>query len=409
MKNSDELLAEIRRTNHHGLPVSNLFHVLRQYRPLGAYMFRKFGMRSWYSFWYTKLFVADEGGEYALKNHLYKRFPRLLRKPFKIEMEHTTICDKKCIFCEHTYWAEKPTRISLQQFKQVIDPLKSIKWINLTGEGSGFLNRDFISMLDYLRKRHINVNFVDEFDFFTEDIARKVIELGINSIYVSFDAATRETYEKIKRGCSFEKALGNIRRLLELKAELKSPFPVLHFRFIVTRLNYHEMPQYVLLMDSLKNRGVRARVEFVGLLTFPEIETHYIPLEEIPEQIIEQTLENALKCNVNLHMSHAGRCLPSMNRCAAWTEPYILIGGEVVSCCAIIMSNKRRFLRENSFGNVYEKGFLAVWESERYKRFRQNVNRPDAPVPLTCHGCRAYDTEERARLRGIAETSSPDR
>jgi MoaA/NifB/PqqE/SkfB family radical SAM enzyme len=375
---------------------------------MSAYMRRRFGWRSWYSFWYTKLLVADEGGEYALKNHLYKRFPRLLRKPFKIEMEHTTICDKKCIFCEHTYWKEKPARITLKQFRQVLDPLESIKWINLTGEGSGFLNRDFIPMLQYLRRRHINVNFVDEFDFFTEDIARKVIELGINSIYVSFDAATRETYEKIKRGCSFEKAMGNIRRLLELKAELESPFPVLHFRFIITRLNYHEMPQYVLLMDSLKNRGVRARVEFVGLLTFPEIESHYMPLEEIPEPIIEQTLEYALKCNVNLRMSHAGRCLPSMNRCAAWTEPYILIGGEVVSCCAIIMSNKRRFLRENSFGNVYEKGFMDIWKSERYRQFRQNINKPEASVPLTCHGCRAYHTEERARRFGIAGASSPN-
>jgi MoaA/NifB/PqqE/SkfB family radical SAM enzyme len=403
------LKQQIKTRNYQGLPLSNLFAVLKQYWPLGQYMLKTFGWRSWYTFWYTKLFVADEGGEYALKNHLYKHFPQLLRKPFKIEMEHTTICDKKCIFCEHTYWKEKPTRICLQQFRQVLDPLKSIKWINLTGEGSGFLNRDFISMLEYLRKRHINVNFVDEFDFFTEDIARKVIELGINSIYVSFDAATEGTYEKIKRGCSFERALGNIRRLLELKAELKSPFPVLHFRFIITRLNYHEMPQYVLLMDSLKNRGVRARVEFVGLLTFPEIETHYIPLEEISEQIIKQTLENSLKCNVNLHLSHAGRRLPSMNRCAAWTEPYILIGGEVVSCCAIIMSNKRRFLRENSFGNVYEKGFMAVWNSGRYKRFRQNVNKPESPVPLTCHGCRAYDTEERARLFGIAETSSLER
>ena len=107
MPKQNMLLSQIRAQNHQGLPITNMLHVLKQYWPLGQYMLKRFGWRSWYSFWYTKLFVADEGGEYALKNHLYKKFPSLLRKPFKIEMEHTTICDKKCILCEHTHWKEK--------------------------------------------------------------------------------------------------------------------------------------------------------------------------------------------------------------------------------------------------------------------------------------------------------------
>ena len=193
MKKIESLQKRNKKLNHQGLPLSNLLIVLKEYWPLSIYMIKKFGWKSWYSFWYTKLFVADEGGEYALKNSLYKLFPNLLKKPFKIEMEHTTICDKQCIFCEHTHWKEKQNRISLDKLKQVLDPVNSLKWINLTGEGSGFLNKDFIPMLKYLRERHINVNFVDEFDFFSEDISKKIIELGINSIYISFDAATKKT------------------------------------------------------------------------------------------------------------------------------------------------------------------------------------------------------------------------
>ncbi|MBW1781130.1 MAG: SPASM domain-containing protein [Deltaproteobacteria bacterium] len=364
-------------------------------------MLRKFGWRSWYSFWITKLFVADEGGEYALMNHIYKRFPLLLHEPFKIEMEHTTTCNKKCILCEHTYWKEPSRRITLSQFKRILDPLTHIRWINLTGEGSGFLNKDFIPMLEYLRSRHINVNFVDEFDFLDEAISRRIIELGINSIYISFDAATKETYEKIKKGCSFDRALKNIRTLLRLKQKMNSPFPVLHFRFVITTLNYEEMPQYIELIHGLKSRGVRARVEFVGLLSFPEIDQYYMPLDAIPEDILAETFENALTCDINLHFSHVGKHLPAMDACAAWTEPYILIGGEVISCCAIIMSNNRAFLRKNSFGNVSEKPFLEIWNSPRYRRFRKTVNNGSAPVPKTCYGCRAFDTECRARSSGI--------
>ena len=403
MKTSKTLLEQIRKENHQGMPVTNIFHVLKDYWPLGQYMLGKFGWRSWYSFWHTKLFVADEGGEYALKNYIYKRFPRLLRKPFKIETEHTTICDKKCVLCEHTYWKETSERITLLQFKRILDPITSIRWINLTGEGSGFLNKDFIPMLEYLRTRHINVNFVDEFAFFDEGISRKIIELGINSIYISFDAATKHTYEKIKKGCNFDKALNNIQAFLRLKSETGSPFPILHFRFVITTLNYKEMPQYIELIHRLKNRGVRARVEFVGLLSFPEIEHYYMPLRNIPEDILIKTFEKALRHNINLHFSHVGTHPPSINKCTAWTEPYVLIGGEVISCCAIIMSNNRQFLRENSFGNVYEKPFLEIWGSPKYRKFRKTVNSRNTPVPKTCYGCRAFDTRQRARECGVEE------
>ena len=402
MTESEFLLKRIKKDNHQGFPLINFFHVMKEYWPLGQYMLRKFGWRSWYSFWTTKLFVPDEGGEYAIKDYLLYRFiPALLRSPIKIEIEHTTICDKKCLFCEHTYWKEEPTRVTFSKFRRIIDGIKSLQWINITGEGSGFLNKDFMRMLKYLREKHINVNFVDEFDFFDEEISRQVIKLGINSIYVSFDGATKETYERIKVGCDFHKALTNIRNFLKMKEEMSSPFPVLHFRFVVTKLNYMEMPDFVELIASLDNRGVRARVDFAGLLTFPGIEESHILLEEIPENIMTRTYKNALKYKINLRLSHASSNLRSMNKCTAWTEPYILIGGDVISCCAIVMSNRREFLRDNSFGNAYKSSFMEIWRSKSYRTFRKLVNKKNGQVPKTCFGCRAFSTEEREDAYGV--------
>lgn len=382
-------------------PVRRILSVLISYWPLGQYMLKKFGWRSWYTFWYTKLFVADEGGELALLNPLYNKWPGLLKKPFKLEMEHTTICNKTCFFCEHTWWQEKQERITFDWFKKITDPVPTLKWMNITGEGSTFLNKEFMQIIEYMRlEKGCNINFVDEMDFMTEDIARRVVEIGINSIYVSFDGASKQAYEDMKGGCDYDKALENIRTLVRIKNELNSPFPILHFRFIITRKNYHEMPAFMDLMHSIENRGVLARVEFVGLLTFPGIEDQYIPINEIAEDIIVETYEKALEYDINLRFAHEG-ALPEMSRCAAWVEPYIMIGGEVISCCAILMSNKRKILRDNSFGNVYQTPFLEIWNSDRYKNFRKQVVNPTAKVPASCYGCRAYDTETRAQKYGI--------
>ncbi|MFA5353740.1 MAG: radical SAM protein [Thermodesulfovibrionales bacterium] len=382
----------------------DFFLVMRQYWAMGNYMLRKFGLKSWYSFWHTKLFVADEGGEYDLTAPFLKRFPWLLRKPFKIEIEHSTVCNKHCTFCMHSHWQERQEQMPLERFKYILDSIPSLRWLNIAGIGSAFLHREFIGMLEYARKRHINVNFVDEFDFFDEEKARRIIELGINSIYVSFDAAQKETYEMMKKGCSFDRSLSNIRLLLDLKERMGSPFPVVHFRYLVTRLNYREMPDYIELIASLPNRGVRARVEFIGLITFPGVEEHYLPLSEIPEEIMSRVYENSLRHGMNLCFSHSdASSLPSSESCVRWTEPFVLVNGEVIPDCAILMQSRREFLRRSSFGNALKTPFMQIWNSRRYRDFRSHVVKTGTKLPRSCESCCAFNVSVRMDRYGVTD------
>jgi MoaA/NifB/PqqE/SkfB family radical SAM enzyme len=371
-------------------------------------MLKKFGWKSWYSFWYTKFFVGSEGGEYDFKAPLYIKFPGLLRKPFKIEIEHTTVCNKKCIFCSHTHFDENQEMMSFDKYKYLIDSIPSLKWVNIAGIGSFFLNKDSIKMLEYARKKHLNINFVDEFDFFDENKAIQIVKLGVNSIYVSFDAATKETYEKIKLGCYYDKALSNIKTLLRVKEKLESPFPVLHFRFMVTKLNYHEMPDFVNLIASLPNRGVRSRVEFIGLISYPEIEKYYVSLEKVPNDIIVKTFQNVLRNKINLYFSHASSALPPMNCCARWAEPFILVNGNVISDCAILMQHKKEFLNKYSFGNAFQKSFMDIWKSPIYKKFRRLVVKKNGKVPKSCRQCCAYNNRDRVLKYGIWDFSKAE-
>lgn len=400
-----ELLERIKKVNHRRSPFRHpvdALHVLREYWPLASYMRRKFGWKSWYTFWYTKVFVDDEGGEFDLRRRWYRMFPGRLKKPFKIELEHSTVCNKKCIFCAHTHWSEKQEQMSLGKFKYVIDSIPTLKWINVAGIGSAFLHKDFIKMLEYARQKQININFVDEFDFFDEEKAKKIIDLGVNSIYVSFDAAKKETYEAIKKGCDYERALRNIRTLLRLKEERGSPFPVVHFRYLVTKTNYEEMPDYIELISSLPNRGARARLEFIGLIAFPGIEDHYIALNEIPEHIRLRVYENALRHNINLYFSHADEAsLPSISECVHWSEPFVLSNGEVIPDCAILMQSRRDFLNKISFGNAFDRQFMAIWDSKAYKDFRKLVVTTDGKVPESCMKCCAFNSSERVEKYGV--------
>ncbi len=340
---------------------------------------------------------------YFAFNPLVRKFPFLAPFPKYIEIEVTTICPRKCIMCEHTYWKDQEEKhLSLEEFKKIVDNFPGIHWLQLTGEGSAFLNPDYIKMLEYAKAKHSAVYLVDSFDMITEDIMEKVIDLKLEGIYVSIDAATAQTYEKIRIGCSFDRVLKNLNRFLEMKKEKKSPLPELSFRYTMLQPNITEMPDFVKLIGSLDKDliGRGARLDFVGNLEFPE--TRSLTVEKVPEEIIAKTMENARKYGVNVFFSHIEKQKNAcIDQCIAWLEPYIMMGGYVIPDCAIMMSNSRTVLREHAFGNIYEKSMKEIWNSERYKKFRATVNNPDAKVPFLCTLCRAYDFSERLKKHGV--------
>lgn len=378
------------------------------YKRTIMYLLKKRGIRAVSNFLYVKIFVpAGEGAgaaSYFFLGPLVRRFPSLAPYPRYIEIEITTACNKKCILCEHTYWKDQPIRhLNFDEFKHIVDQIPKLKWTNLTGEGDAFLNPDYIKMIKHLKSKDVPVYLVDSFDLINENIAKQLVEIGVDGIYISLDGSTKETYNKIKVGCDFDRTIRNIKNLIKLKKKMKSPIPELCFRFVVTTLNVHEMPQFVELVSSLGDKkalGDGSRVEFCGLLEFEEIKHFKVP--EIPKNILQATINKAKELNVDVMFCHAEpETHPPIEHCLAWMEPYIMIGGYVLPCCSVLMSNQRTFLRYHSFGNVFNKSFKEIWFSERYSRFRYLVNKGQSKLPLFCKGCRSYDTIERERKHGI--------
>lgn len=74
-----------------------------------------------------------------------------------MEIEVTTVCDKQCIFCEHTFWKkeeQESRHLSFEEFKFIAGQFPVLRWVNLTGEGSAFLNKDYFKMISYLREKY---------------------------------------------------------------------------------------------------------------------------------------------------------------------------------------------------------------------------------------------------------------
>jgi MoaA/NifB/PqqE/SkfB family radical SAM enzyme len=377
------------------------------YRHTMGYLLGRTQFQRFSNFLYTKTLVPTGEGSGELAYYaiggLLQKYPQLVPYPKYIEIEITSRCNKRCIFCEHTSWNEPNKDLEFYQFQRLVDQF-DLKWVNLTGEGDAFLNNSYLRMIKYLKSRNTSVYLVDSFDLITKDVAMVLVESGVDGIYISMDGATKETYESIKVGCNYDRVITNIQNLLEIKKELKSPIPEICFRFVVNKKNVNEMADYVRVINSMATRkefGDGSKIHFVGLLDFPEI--HDLYLETIPADKISEAIK-ASKGGLPVVFAHTEQVTnPSINKCLAWAEPYFALVPEpmVLPCCAVLMSNDRQKLLDYSFGDYTTTPIREIWNSPYYKWFRKMVTNPHAKVPAICAGCRAYDTTERMNKYGV--------
>lgn len=353
---------------------------------------------AWSYIWAT-LFSRDAG--LALLDPIYGLFPALGPYPQQLEIEVTTACNLKCTICEHTYWTEKPRHMTFQRFKKVVDQFPKLRWIGMTGIGSGFLNPDYMDMLRYLKKeRKCFVEFFDHFYNLDEEIARELIRIGINKTWVSLESASRDSYNSIRVGSDFDRVLENIRTMARLKREMRSPIPELWFHFIINKHNADQMEDYVDLVADLtkEEKGLSAPIIYwTNLLAFPEVDDLvFRPSAERMSSVAEKCRKKGIFPVVNENVT----CDKPMSSCTKWNEPFVLVSGHVQPCCALNEANDRPYQEEHAFANLFETDFRMWWKSRSKGIFLANLKRGVVnPVCWNCHIFRHPESKENISIR----------
>ncbi len=332
------------------------------------------------------LFTRDSG--LALQDVIYRKFPFIRPYPKSIEIEVSTRCHLKCSICEHSYWKETPRDMTFDEFKKIIDQFPGLKWIGTSGIGSSFLNKDFMKMLRYLKERDIFVEFFDSFDLINEKTAEELVDLKIDKIWVSFDAANKQDYEKIRVGANFEKTVNNIKTLLDIKEKKKSPLPEIWFQMIVTSTNVDKMPDYVdYISELVKGRkySYATLIFWTNILSFSDVEGLST---EITEEVRTEVLRRGRKNNIYINWNENIAPTNPSSCCVRWNEPFVLVSGHVQPCCIINQANQREHQKEYSFGNLFNEDFHDIWKSKIFKQFLKDLK--DNNFPDICKYCRLY-------------------
>ena len=138
--------------------------------------------------------------------------------------------------------------------------LRGFKIISLHGVGEPLLGGKLLTLLENLDRDKTWIQFNSNGLLLTEKMSRGLISKGLRMIDVFLDAATRETYLKIRRS-DFDRVVNNIKRLSQIKQEMGVPYPVIKVNMTLMKENEAEI---VAFSDLARELG--AGIIHLGLL-----------------------------------------------------------------------------------------------------------------------------------------------
>lgn len=159
-------------------------------------------------------------------------------------------CNLNCITCrEHIYLAKgKEKERSLQLAEIIIQSiLPEVQFLILAGNGEVFLSEAYRQI--YLSEACAKVGHIRLLTnglLLTEKNWNEFYENNHNNeiiLTASIDAASKETYERIRRNGKFEVIRDNMELASRLKKEGKISY--IRMNFVVQKENYQEMPDFV--------------------------------------------------------------------------------------------------------------------------------------------------------------------
>jgi MoaA/NifB/PqqE/SkfB family radical SAM enzyme len=165
--------------------------------------------------------------------------------PLLLAIETTTRCNFKCIHCSHTFSDQIPADLSLELFQEVVPLLQRTHEVYLFGDGEVLLDVPrHLAMIAgiYQQDPACALGFSTNGKLLTPEVYELYSTAGIRYIQLSIDAATKELYEAMRRGGSFDGLLANLEGIAALRRRSKARHPELHLATVISKQNYRQLP-----------------------------------------------------------------------------------------------------------------------------------------------------------------------
>lgn len=278
-------------------------------------------------------------------------------------------------------YVKRPQPMGLKTFKLIREStFPFLEKISFGVYGEPFLNGDLLKMLEDSKVAGLYTHVLTNGTLLGEKTVTAISEIDVDALTISFDAASPELFEKIRRGANYGAVIGSIKNLHNLKVKKGNEKPHLQFYFTASGENVQELPELVHLAHRTGVDSIYVINRYIGDF-MDSADSLYYHKEESARFLREAAL-NADRLNIDLSMSPLIRYIVDSNvgenDCLTpWSEPYISSVGTVHLCGCSMMA---------SAGNLAELPFTQIWNGSSFKKIRRSLS-GRAELFAECKSC----------------------
>lgn len=271
----------------------------------------------------------------------------------------------------------------LDQLKE----LPKLEAVHFGGFGEPLSHPYIFDMIKAIKNLGLKAEMITNGSLLTEERAEKLIELGLDTLFVSLDGPDEELYNDIRQGADFESVVKNIEALNKIKHVKMVQKPELGSEFVLMKSNAHKLPEMARLVDKLKARWL--------------LVTNVLPYSEsLRDEIvydIDETVFPGLQSGlVAVRAQLANMKLRTERYCSFVNNKALTVTreGNVAPCYAVMhrykcfIYGREKQIYPYHLGNIRERTLKEIWTNPEYALFRVKVGEFNFP---SCTDCKMVD------------------
>ena len=274
--------------------------------------------------------------------------------------------------------------------------LPDLRTIHFGGFGEPMTHPDIVRMITRCKEMGHTVEMISNGSLLTHNMAKDLIDAGLDWLFVSLDGSDPGSYGNIRPGANYVEVVGNIMQLQQLKKERKSVTPRIGVEFVATRSNFSRLPFMRKVVDELKAERF--------------VVTQMLPYHESMRDEILYDRGADMGCfgweSPLLSVKTAPKMrLETQRFCRFIANKALTISwqGEISPCYALMHSydcyvlGRKKTMIAHSFGNVRQRTLKEIWTDPEYATFRWIVRNSQYPSCTDCRqvdGCQLAQTNE---------------
>lgn len=272
-----------------------------------------------------------------------------------LDVEPTNGCTFNCLFCARQQMKRPIGYMDLDLYKEICKQAKEYgaHGIRLLRWGEPLLHKQIDEFVKIAKEHSLCTHITTNGMLLDDKMIIRLIESGIDTIIISLQGTNKDEYNKVRNTDKYDVVSNNIKRLVEIRDELKVDNPYVHISTTITDETVAQVKDWERYWSSI--------VDSTGW--------GYTWFKRLKDKTKVQDLIDRSK-----KLPHNFKCIEVMNKLSIDWD------GTVSPCCL-------DYDQQLTIGNIKDNNLMELWKSPQAEAIRTLLGQKRQDLFTLCSGC----------------------